>query len=218
MKRKNKLCGFIFLLHLIKLILMKKITYLACIMIGFSFSILIKGQQPFVGQIMFVPYNFAPLGWHDCDGSLMSISENEVLFTLIGTTYGGDGQTTFALPNAKGKVIIDDGQGPGLSNYQLGQTGGVESVTLTANQLPMHNHSVVGTEADGNQNLPTAGIPANTKALDKEYSDSTLPANKTTMKASMLSSAGGNQPHNNMMPTLSLKCVISLYGVFPSQN
>lgn len=197
---------------------MKKLAILTSILIGFSFSILAKAQEPFVGQIMFVPYNFAPAGWHDCDGSLLSISENEVLFTLIGTTYGGDGQNTFAVPNAKGKVIIDDGQGPGLSSYQLGQTGGVESVTLTANQLPAHSHSVLATEADGNQNLPTNAIPANTKALDKEYSDSTLPANKVSMKPTMLTPAGGNQPHKNMMPTLSLKCVISLYGVYPQPN
>lgn len=197
---------------------MKKLAFLACIMVGFSFSILIKAQQPFVGQIMFVPYNFSPVGWHECDGALLPISEYETLYTLIGTTYGGDGQSTFAVPNAKGKVIIDDGQGPSLSNYQIGQTGGVKSVTLTVNQLPNHSHSIVATTADGTQNLPTGGITANTKTLDKEYSDSTLPANSTTMKANMLGTSGGSQPHNNMMPTLSLKCVISLYGVYPCPN
>lgn len=196
---------------------MKKIAFLICILGIFSSNTTLKAQ-PFVGQIMFVPYNFAPIGWQDCDGSLLSISENEVLFNLIGTTYGGDGETTFAVPNAKGRVIIDDGQGPGLSNYQLGQTGGAESVTLSLSQLPVHNHSVFGSGADGSQNLPTGGIPANTKALDKEYSDSTFPANKVTMKAGMLSPAGSSQPHNNMMPTLALKCVISLYGIFPSTN
>ncbi|SMP89568.1 Microcystin-dependent protein [Epilithonimonas pallida] len=197
---------------------MKKLSILIFIMIGFSFSILIKSQQPFIGQIMFVPYNFAPVGWHDCDGSLQAISENEALFALIGTTYGGDGQTTFALPNAKGRVIIDDGQGPGLSNYQLGQMGGSETVTLTVNQLPSHNHSVMGTSVEGNQNSPANGVPANTKVLDKEYSDSNAPESKTTMKSSMLTVAGGSQPHNNMMPSLAMKCVISLYGIFPSHN
>lgn len=197
---------------------MKKLSILAFIMVSFSFSSLLKAQQPFVGQIMFVPYNFAPNGWHECDGSLLPISEYEVLFTLIGTTYGGDGQSTFAVPNAKGKVIIDDGQGTGLSPYVIGQTAGVESVTLTTNQMPNHSHSVLASTADGNQNSPTNGIPANTKILDKEYSNSTDSASKVVMKPGMIAVSGGNQPHDNMMPTLSMKCVISLFGVFPSQN
>lgn len=197
---------------------MKKLSILAFIMVSFSFSSLLKAQQPFVGQIMFVPYNFAPNGWHECDGSLLPISEYEVLFTLIGTTYGGDGQSTFAVPNAKGKVIIDDGQGTGLSPYVIGQTAGVESVTLTTNQMPNHSHSVLTSTADGNQNSPTNGIPANTKILDKEYSNSTDSASKVVMKPGMIAVSGGNQPHDNMMPTLSMKCVISLFGVFPSQN
>lgn len=207
-----------FLLNLVKTILMKKLYVLAFIVVSFSFSSLLKAQEPFVGQIMFVPYNFAPYGWHECDGSLLPISEYEVLFALIGTTYGGDGQSTFAVPNAKGKVIIDDGQGPGLSSYVLGQSAGVESVTLTTNQLPNHSHSVLASAADGNQNSPTNGIPANTKTLDKEYSNSSDGTSKVVMKPSMLSPVGGNQPHDNMMPTLSMKCVISLYGIFPSQN
>jgi len=197
---------------------MKKLSILAFIMVSFSFSSLLKAQQPFVGQIMFVPYNFAPNGWHECDGSLLPISEYEVLFTLIGTTYGGDGQSTFAVPNAKGKVIIDDGQGTGLSPYVIGQTAGVESVILTTNQMPNHSHSVLASTADGNQNSPTNGIPANTKILDKEYSNSTDSASKVVMKPGMIAVSGGNQPHDNMMPTLSMKCVISLFGVFPSQN
>ena len=197
---------------------MKKLSILAFIMVSFSFSSLLKAQQPFVGQIMFVPYNFAPNGWHECDGSLLPISEYEVLFTLIGTTYGGDGQSTFAVPNAKGKVIIDDGQGTGLSPYVIGQTAGVESVTLTTNQMPNHSHSVLASTVDGNQNSPTNGIPANTKILDKEYSNSTDSASKVVMKPGMIAVSGGNQPHDNMMPTLSMKCVISLFGVFPSQN
>ncbi|MBV6881917.1 tail fiber protein [Epilithonimonas ginsengisoli] len=197
---------------------MKKLSILAFIMVSFSFSSLLKAQQPFVGQIMFVPYNFAPNGWHECDGSLLPISEYEVLFTLIGTTYGGDGQSTFAVPNAKGKVIIDDGQGTGLSPYVIGQTAGVESVTLTTNQMPNHSHSVLASTADGNQNSPTNGIPSNTKILDKEYSNSTDSASKVVMKPGMIAVSGGNQPHDNMMPTLSMKCVISLFGVFPSQN
>lgn len=196
---------------------MKKLSILACMMVSFSFPSLLKAQ-PFVGQIMFVPYNFAPVGWHECDGSLLPISEYEVLFTLIGTTYGGDGQSTFAVPNAKGKVIIDDGQGSGLTPYILGQNAGVEEVTLLPSQLPSHKHLVVGSTVEGNQSSPTNGLLANTKTLDKEYSNATDAPSKTTMRPGMLAAAGGNQPHPNMMPTLALKCVISLYGVYPQHN
>lgn len=182
----------------------------------FFFPSLAIAQDQFLGQIMFVPYNFTPSTWHDCDGSLIKISGNEALYSLIGTTYGGDGQTTFALPNAQGRVIIDDGTSKNLSTYQLGQTGGTESVTLTTNQMPSHTHPVRATTSVGTQNSPTNGIPANTKALDKEYSNTTDTASKTTMKPTMLNMAGGNSPHNNMMPTLALRCIISMSGIYPS--
>lgn len=183
----------------------------------FFFPTLASVQGQFLGQIMFVPYNFTPNGWHDCDGSILKISENAALFSLIGTTYGGDGRTTFALPDAQGRVIIDDGIGTGLSTYQLGETGGVETVTLTTNQMPTHTHSVRATTSVGTQNSPTNGISANTKALDKEYSNATDAVSKTTMKPTMLGMAGGNYPHNNMMPTLAMRCVIAIAGMFPSR-
>ncbi|MCG2794166.1 MAG: tail fiber protein [Weeksellaceae bacterium] len=197
---------------------MKKLSLMAVAILGFSSAANLKAQSQFVGQIMFVPYSFAPVGWHDCDGALLQISEYETLFTLIGTTYGGDGQTTFAVPNAKGRVIIDDGMGSGSNNYALGQSGGVESVTLTTNQLPIHTHQVMSSNNDGNRNIPTNSVPANTKTLDKEYSNLVSAGDKVTMKPGMLSSSGGNQAHNNMMPTLALKCVIALEGVYPTPN
>lgn len=172
-------------------------------------------SEPFVGQIMFVPYNFAPIGWHDCDGSTLSIADNEALFVLIGTTYGGNGITDFKLPDMRGRVIIDDGTGLGLSSYTLGQTGGQENVTLISSQMPSHRHDVLANNSDGNTNLPTNARPANTKTLDKEYSNATA---DTTLRANALSISGGSAPHTNMMPTTALKCVIATYGIFPSQN
>lgn len=195
-----------------KIITMKKLTILAFAILGLSPSLL-KAQNNYVGQIMFVPYNFTPAGWHECDGSLMAIADNETLFTLLGTNFGGDGQTTFGLPNAKNKIIIGEGQGPGLSNYVLGQSGGQENVTLSTNQLPAHNHIVSASNNVGDTSSPAGSIPADTKVLDKEYS--TSPANVTMIPTSTV---GGNQPHNNMMPSTTLKCVISLYGIFPTQN
>lgn len=172
-------------------------------------------SQPFLGQIMFVPYNFAPDGWRDCDGSTLSISENDALFALLGTTYGGDGMSNFKLPDMRGRVVIDDGGGSGLSTYVIGQMGGQEAVSLTINQMPAHNHSVLASSSDGNTNLPTNAFPANTKTLDKEYSSV---APNTTFKPNALSISGGSAPHSNMMPTTALKCVIAIYGIFPSQN
>lgn len=197
---------------------MKKTIYHLLFLLGLTSFSLLKAQQPFIGQIIFVPYSFSPSGWHDCDGSLLSIAENEALFSLIGTTYGGNGTTTFALPDARGRVIIDDGQSGGLSPYTIGQTGGTETVTLTLNQIPSHNHTINTTIDNGNQYIPTNNIPANTKSLDKEYSTSTDPLDKTTMNPNMLSPSGGSQPHDNMMPSLALKCSISLYGIYPSHN
>lgn len=175
-----------------------------------------QGSEPFLGQIAFVPYNFAPNGWAECNGQTMSIAQNQALFSLLGTTYGGDGITTFALPDMRGRVLVHNGQAPGgPTNYTIGQTGGVESVTLTVAQMPAHNHTVNAVTAEGNQNIPTGSLPANTKILDKEYSDTTT---DTTMKSTMLNNTGGNQAHENRQPFLTLKCIIALNGIFPSHN
>lgn len=171
--------------------------------------------EPFIGQIMFVPYTFAPKGWRDCDGSLLPIAQNQALFALLGVTYGGNGQTTFALPDMRGRLVIDDGNGANLSTYQLGQIGGQENATLTVAQIPAHNHGVTATNSDGNANSPENAFPANTKALDKEYSNAT---SDSTMKADALSTAGASAPHYNMMPATAMKCVIATEGIFPPRN
>lgn len=195
---------------------MKKLLLSA--IVGFSMisqSAKAQATEPFIGQIAFVPYNFAPKNWAECDGQLLPISQNTALFSLLGTTYGGNGQTNFALPDMRGRRVVDDGQGPGLQNYLVGDNGGQESVTLSTAQLPAHNHTINAVTADGNESSPTGNVPANTKILDKEYSSATP---NTTMKNTIVGNTGGNQPHENRSPYLVLKCIIALQGVYPSRN
>lgn len=159
--------------------------------------------------------NFAPVGWAVCDGSLLPISEYETLFALIGTTYGGDGQSTFALPDLRGRVPIHAGQGPGLSSRVIGQTGGVEQVTLTPAQLPAHRHTLRASPAAASSTAGVAGSLLATPASTKLYG--VTPAG-SAMAAGALTTSGGNQAHNNMAPSLGLNHIIALFGVFPSQG
>lgn len=180
-----------------------------------SGSASLSAQDHFVGQIMIVPYQFTPSGWHDCDGAILPIEDNEVLYNLIGTTYGGNGQTTFALPDARGRVIVDDGNGNGFTTMVNGQKGGVEAVTLTLPQIPSHTHTVNAVATAGISESPAASLPANTGLLDKEYSNQVA---NTTMSVAMLLAAGSSQPHDNMQPYLTMKCIIALTGYYPTQN
>ena len=181
-------------------------------------------SQPYVGQILIFGGNFAPAGWMLCAGQLLPISENETLFQLIGTTYGGDGESTFGLPNLQGRVPLHMGQGPGLSSYTIGQAAGVDNVTLTTQTLPSHNHSALAANSDGNSNKPGTGtILSNEGGADKAavsiYApwDNT-PANMTTLLPGSVGPVGGSQPHENRQPLLVLNFIISLFGVFPSPN
>jgi len=153
--------------------------------------------------------NFAPAGWAFCNGALIPISENDALFNLIGTTYGGDGQETFALPNLQSRVPIHVGPG-----FALGQSGGVETVTLTTNQIPAHSHVPQAFATAGNQNSPAGGVWAfsNSGSL---YGD-TAPAN--AFAATAIGPSGGSQPHDNMIPFLAVNFILSLFGIFPSQT
>lgn len=169
--------------------------------------------QPFVGEIRMFGGNFAPAGWAFCAGQLMPISENDVLFTLIGTTYGGDGQSTFALPDLQGRLPMHMGTGPGLSARTIGELSGVESVTLTTQQIPVHTHAPMADANSGNQTTPQNGIWAATAA--SRYSSS---APNLAMNNTLVGQAGGSQPHENMMPYLAISFIISLFGIFPSQN
>lgn len=165
-----------------------------------------------VGEIRMFGGNYAPAGWAFCNGQLMSISQNEVLYSLIGTTYGGDGQTTFGLPDLRGRVPIHTGTLTG-SDYVLGQTGGVESVTLIQSQLPAHTHTIIAESAAG------ADTPAgNTWGLQPQSAYMAPPTSVVSMKAGSISTVGGSQPHDNMMPSLTISFIIALQGIFPSRG
>ncbi|WP_223606700.1 phage tail protein [Chryseobacterium sp. OSA05B] len=196
---------------------MKNLILVCILLVSSAFTPTLKAQMdPYLGQIIFVPYNRTPNGWADCNGQLLPIAQNQALFSLLGTTFGGNGTTNFALPDMRGRVPISYGMGPGSSNnYVVGETGGSESVTLTQQQMPMHSHTVNAVTAEGNQNTPTGNLPADTKLLDKEYSDANA---NTTMKATMVNPTGGNQPHENRSPFLTLRCIIATQGVYPSFN
>jgi microcystin-dependent protein len=168
--------------------------------------------NPFIGEIKLVPYTFAPRDYALCNGQLMDISQNSALFALIGTTYGGDGVTTFALPDLRGRSAIHMGTGPGLSPYVIGEQSGAENVTVTTAQLPIHTHDpVVAGVGGANANSPVAARVAS--------GGPTLYAPTPGSGAQMpLPSSGGSQPHDNMAPYLVLNWVICLFGIFPSRN
>jgi microcystin-dependent protein len=175
--------------------------------------------QPYIGEIRMFAGSFAPVGWMTCSGQIMPISENDALFTLIGTTYGGDGQETFGLPDLQGRLPNHAGQGPGLSNnYQLGEKAGVEGVTLSTNQIPNHNHMVAGT-ATAQQNSPQDAVFATiTSTQAGVFGYETNAAPSTSLIPATIQGAGGSQPHDNIQPTLCINYIISLFGVFPTQN
>ena len=166
--------------------------------------------QPYVGELRLFAGNFAPAGWMFCDGQLLPIAENETLFNLIGTTYGGDGQNTFALPDLRGRVPVHQGNG-----FTLAQTGGTETVTLTTAQLPPHSHALRASSAVGTNSAPGNALLAATGAVNS-YGSGTPDQPMTADALSPL--AGGSQPHDNMAPYLTVSYIISLFGVFPSQN
>ena len=170
-------------------------------------------DQAFIGEIRMFGGNFAPQGWALCQGQTMQISQNQALFTLIGTTYGGDGTQTFALPNLQGRVPVHFGQGQGLSPYVQGETVGVETVTLIANQIPAHTHVPQGDGTNGGSNAPGGNFWGTSTGV-KQY----LAASTTQMNPAAIALAGGNQPHDNMLPFLAVNFIIALFGVFPSRN
>jgi len=171
--------------------------------------------QPYVGEIRMFAGNFAPAGWSFCSGQILPISENDVLFQLIGTTYGGDGQETFALPNMQSRLPMHQGTHSGIT-YQLAEAAGVEQVTLTTNQIPSHTHTLVASTAAGSQPSPAGGVPAAQSPVSL-YKPSALPPN-VGLLGTAISIDGGSQPHDNMHPYLCVNFIISLFGVFPSQT
>jgi microcystin-dependent protein len=169
-------------------------------------------SDPYVGEIRMFAGNFAPAGWAFCQGQLMPISENETLFNLIGTTYGGDGQSTFALPNLQSRVPIHMGTGGGGA-YVLGQMAGEEQVTLTGNQIPSHTHVPVANTGNGSAASPSGNFWAQSANLPYSTQPPTA-----SMAATAIGSTGGSQPHDNMIPFLVVNFIISLFGIYPTQT
>jgi microcystin-dependent protein len=163
--------------------------------------------QPYVGEVRMFAGNFAPAGWMFCEGQLLPISENETLFNLIGTTYGGDGESTFALPDLRGRIPIHQGNG-----FILAETGGAEEITLTVSQIPSHSHPLLATTTVASDASPNGNLGGQTSTFDFYQ---TSPAN-TPMAPQSISSVGGSQPHTNFQPYLCVNFIISLFGIFPS--
>ncbi len=170
--------------------------------------------QPFVGEIKFVGFNFAPTGWAKCEGQLLPIAQNQALFSLLGTLYGGDGRTTFALPDMRGRFPIGTGQGPGLTNRDIGANGGAEQVTLDVTQMPPHSHPAMASSSEASA-IPPAG---NVWAPLKNKAAFSPAAPDAALSPAAIGTAGGGQPHENMPPFLGVTCIIALQGIFPSQG
>ena len=172
-------------------------------------------SDPYIGEIRMFGGSFAPAGWAFCQGQTLPIAQNDALFTLLGTTFGGDGQETFNLPDLQGRLPLHQGKGPGITqNYVIGENAGVESVTLTTQQIPVHTHAVVGTNAIGSEANPANNFLASSSSINA-YGVYT-PANAFASTA--IPPVGGGEPHENMMPYLCISFILSLYGIFPNQN
>lgn len=170
--------------------------------------------EPYIGEIRMFAGNFPPAGWAFCDGQTLAIAENDTLFNLIGTTYGGDGQTTFNLPNLASRVPIHMGTGPDGTTYQLGEMAGTEQETLTVQQIPIHNHALLATSATGTLSSPTSNMLSDSPNI-KLY---TAQVPGQALNASSVTPVGGSQPHENVQPFLCINFIISLFGVFPQQS
>lgn len=173
-------------------------------------------SDPFVAEIRAVGFNFAPRGWATCNGQLLSISQNTALFSLVGTTYGGNGTSTFGLPNLQGSAVMHQGQGPGLSPHSIGEVGGQATVTLTQAQMPQHTHSLLAASAIGSSTSPSnAAFAVGANGTPMYTPASNVSGN---MSAQALSTSGSGQAHNNRQPYLALNFVIALQGIFPARN
>lgn len=172
-------------------------------------------SDQFVAEIRIFPFNFPPTGWAFCNGQILPISQNTALFALLGTTYGGDGKSTFALPDLQGQVPLQPGQGPGLSVRDLGETGGTETVTLLASEMPRHTHNVNATTQPGEDPDPTNDLLGRSVGAQL-YQDNTT-ANLVQLAPTSLAPSGGSLPHNNMQPYLTLNFCIALQGIFPQR-
>jgi len=174
--------------------------------------------DPFVAEIRIFPFNFAPKGWAWCDGQLLPLSQNTALFSLLGTTYGGNGKSNFALPDLQGRAPMHPGQGPGLSLHDLGETGGSETVTLLESEIPAHSHAWQASNSEANSQSPVANMLAVGAGGIAMYAAPPPPGSLTSLAPNALAPAGGDQPHNNMQPYLTYYFNIALQGVFPPRG
>ncbi len=173
-------------------------------------------SEPFIGQIMMFAGNFPPRGWQFCQGQILPIAQNTALFSLLGTTYGGNGQTTFALPDLRGRYPMQPGQGPGLSTRTLGEQGGSETVTLISTQMPAHNHSLNVSSQQGDTETPVGTVlAADSTAAILNYRAAPIDG---TMNPAAVGAAGGSQPHDNMSPFTCINFIIALEGIYPSRD
>ncbi len=173
--------------------------------------------QPYVGQIISVGFNFAPVGWQLCDGTLLAISQYDVLYNLIGTTYGGNGTTTFAVPDLRGRAPLCMGQGSGMPNYIQGQTGGSENVTLVANQVGAHSHNLLASTQNGSATNPTSSLVLGQNPVQTVPVYGPAPST-TPLASSSIGNSPGGIPHEDRQPFLTVTYIISLFGVYPSQS
>jgi len=175
-------------------------------------------MDPFVAEIRIFPFNFAPQGWAFCDGQILPLSQNTALFSLLGTTYGGDGKSNFALPNMQGNVPMHPGQGPGLSLHDLGETGGSDTVTLLESEIPSHSHTMQAFSGLGNRLTPGNNSIARETGATTFLSNANGQAPLVSMSDNAVAPAGGDQPHNNLQPYLTLNFCIALQGVYPPRT
>ena len=180
-------------------------------------SIVLAGSEPFVGEIMMFGANFCPKGWANSDGQLLPINQNQSLFSLLGTTYGGDGRTTFGLPDLRGRVPLHMGQGPGLTNKNLGTKGGVEKHALKISEMPKHQHGLNASKGSGSQPVPTGNLLATQGRKSKMYATSKA-GPLTPMNRAAVALEGKSRAHNNMQPFLAIRFCIALQGVYPSRH
>jgi microcystin-dependent protein len=174
-------------------------------------------MDPFVAEIRIFPFNFPPKGWAFCDGQIMPISQNTALFSLLGTTYGGDGKSNFALPNMQGNAPMAPGQGPGLSLHDLGETGGSDTITLVQSEMAMHSHQLLANAVAGDTNAPSPNVSLTRSHNATAYQSNTT-QNIVQFSVQALTPTGGGQPHNNLMPYLTLNFCIALQGVYPPRT
>jgi len=175
-------------------------------------------SQPYIGEIRMFGGNFAPAGWMFCDGSVLAIAGNDALFQLIGTTYGGDGQQTFALPDLRGRAPVHQGTGNGLTTRTIGESGGTESVTITPTTYPGHTHTLAASTTAGVSQSPSGAVLAGSSAIARYRLDSINPPDVQMAAGSLGASPGGGQAHENMQPFTTVSFIISLFGIFPSPN